>query len=260
MTVKLLMFSVHPHGMVTYLELEHGKTNSLDVRTSMNIVICDDDPNQRDTIRLCFVVSGSRHETVEFELGSDMLEYAGAHEYDLVFLDMGLPDMDGLEVLTKLRQLSNAPVIVISGNERLGTVAKALSIGADDYITKPFEPIELMARVEAVRRRSSNKSPRHKVFNASGLSIDFDRMIVMLDGKQVDLNLTEWDVLRVLLSEPGVVVDYRTLKQRAWGDSSISDAAVHMAMRRLRQKIDSGPGDERLIRSHRGIGYSVEEF
>ena len=223
----------------------------------MKVIICDDDPNQRDSIRVCFTVSGNTYEMAEFELGADMLDYLGTDDADLVFLDMGLPDMDGLDVLRQLRKSSDVPVIVVSGNDTTESVVKALAIGADDYITKPFEPIELMARVEAVTRRASGRVSERATFAAPGLLLDFDRKVATVDSDLVELNLTEWDLLRSLTADPGVVVGYSSLKQNAWGNTIVSDAAVHMAVRRLRQKLKRDSRDDELIRAHRGIGYSV---
>ncbi len=223
----------------------------------MKVIICDDDPNQRDSIRACFTVSGNKKDQVEFELGADMLDYLREHDADLVFLDMGLPDMDGLEVLRQIRKSSDVPVIVVSGNDTKESVVKALAIGADDYITKPFEPIELMARVEAVTRRASGRMSELSIFSSPGLLLDFTRKIATIDGGQVELNLTEWDLLRSLTDDPGVVIEYSSLKQNAWGNTTVSDAAVHMAVRRLRQKLSNDSHDDGLIRAHRGVGYSV---
>ncbi len=223
----------------------------------MKVIICDDDPNQRDTIRVCLAVSGRKYDIAEFELGADMLDYLGSCDVDLVFLDLGLPDMDGLDVLRQLRKSSDVPVIVVSGNDTIESVVKALAMGADDYITKPFEPIELMARVEAVTRRTSDRISERTTFAAPGLLFDFSRKVATVDGDQVELNLTEWDILRSLTEDPGVVVEYSSLKQKAWGNTTVSDAAVHMAVRRLRQKLNRDSREDGLIRAHRGIGYSV---
>ena len=149
------------------------------------------------------------------------------------------------------------PIIVVSGNDAKESVAKALTIGADDYITKPFEPIELMARVEAVTRRASGRLSKRAIFAANGLLLDFNRQVATVDGDRVNLNLTEWDLLRLLTDQPGVVIEYSSLKQKAWGNTTVSDAAVHMAVRRLRQKLHRDSLEDGLILSHRGIGYSV---
>ncbi len=226
----------------------------------LEIVICDDDPNQRDSIRVCFEISATNNHFSEFELGSDALDYLKQNSTDLIFLDMGLPDISGIEVLKQLRTYTDAPVIVVSGNDTTESVAQALTIGADDYVTKPFEPIELMARVEAVIRRSSDQRVERSVFSMDRIVLDFSRRQATVDGENVELNLTEWDVLKALLHEAGVVVEYQDLKELAWGTSEVSDAAVHMAIRRLRQKLNEEPSDqesEGLIRAHRGIGYSI---
>jgi len=226
----------------------------------LEIVICDDDPNQRDSIRVCLEMSGASKTFTEFELGADAIDHLKSNDADLIFLDMGLPDIAGLDVLRQLREHTDTPVIVVSGNDTTESVALALTIGADDYITKPFIPIELMARVEAVTRRAAGKKIERTKFSTDGLLLDFDRKQATVEGERVELNLTEWDVLTALLSDPGVVVEYSTLKQQAWGNDEVSDAAVHMAIRRLRQKLNQISAEEEsdgLIKSHRGIGYSV---
>ena len=180
------------------------------------------------------------------------LNISKATKPDLIFLDMGLPDISGLEVLRSLLDFTDAPVIVVSGNDTSESVAQALTISADDYITKPFVPIELMARVDSVVERTS--------FTAGEITLDFDRKQAAVSGNKVDLNLTEWDVLKGLPSKPGVVVDYSALKLQAWDSTDVSDAAVHMAIRRLRQKLkqvaSEAEGDG-LIRERRGIVYSI---
>jgi two-component system KDP operon response regulator KdpE len=225
----------------------------------LKFIICDDDPNQRDSIRVCLEISAVTHEFVEFELGSDAVNYLAKNEADLMLLDMGLPDIDGLEVLRRVRTNTDMPVIVVSGNDTTESVAMALTIGADDYITKPFTPIVLMARIDAVTRRVAGRKIERTTFATPGMLLDFDRKQATVDDQMVELNLTEWDVLKSLLSDPGVVVEYSTMKLRAWGSDAVSDAAVHMAIRRLRQKLkqETSASGEGLIRSHRGIGYSI---
>ena len=188
------------------------------------------------------------------------LNISKATKPDLIFLDMGLPDISGLEVLRSLLDFTDAPVIVVSGNDTSESVAQALTISADDYITKPFVPIELMARVDSVIRRASGRKVERTSFAAGEKTLDFDRKQAAVSGNKVDLNLTEWDVLKGLPSKPGVVVDYSALKLQAWDSTDVSDAAVHMAIRRLRQKLkqvaSEAEGDG-LIRERRGIVYSI---
>ena len=188
------------------------------------------------------------------------LNISKATKPDLIFLDMGLPDISGLEVLRSLLDFTDAPVIVVSGNDTSESVAQALTISADDYITKPFVPIELMARVDSVIRRASGRKVERTSFTAGEITLDFDRKQAAVSGNKVDLNLTEWDVLKGLPSKPGVVVDYSALKLQAWDSTDVSDAAVHIAIRRLRQKLkqvaSEAEGDG-LIRERRGIVYSI---
>jgi len=224
----------------------------------LKVVICDDDPAQRESIRLCFEISENRHEFEEFEFGNDAVDYIRANDPDLLFLDMGLPDIDGQQVLENVRESSDIPVIIISGNQQVNSVAKALASGADDYITKPFEPIILMARVEAVTRRTSSRVANQAEFKAGKLEANFSRHVATYDGTRIELNRTEWKILRALTINPGLVVTYRELKTSAWESGDVSDAAVHMAIRRLRGKLGGESVEDDQIKSHRGIGYSFE--
>ena len=159
----------------------------------MEIVICDDDPNQRDSIRVCLEMSGASKTFTELELGTDAVDHLKSNDADLIFLDMGLPDISGIDALRQIREHSDTPVIVVSGNDTSDSVAQALTIGADDYITKPFVPIELMARVEAVTRRAAGKKIERTKFSIDGLILDFDRKQATVEGERVELNLTEWE-------------------------------------------------------------------
>jgi two-component system KDP operon response regulator KdpE len=224
----------------------------------LKVVICDDDPAQRESIRLCFEISENRHEFEEFEFGNDTVDYIRHNDPDILFLDMGLPDIDGQQVLEKIRETSDIPVIIISGYHAINSVAKALASGADDYITKPFEPIILMARVEAVTRRTSSRITNQTEFKAGKLEANFSRHVAHYDGDRIELNRTEWKILRALTVNPGLVVTYRELKTSAWGSDDVSDAAVHMAIRRLRGKLGGESAEDGQVKSHRGIGYSFE--
>ena len=183
--------------------------------------------------------------------------YLSTSHADLVCLDLGLPDMDGLEVLRQLRKTSGAPAIIVSGNNSKESVVRAFAVGADDYITKPFAPMELMAGVGAVTRRAMGIKSKQTTFTAPGVMLDFNLRIATVDGDQVTLNINEWDLLQSLMQQPGAVIAYSRLKQKAWGDTVVTDVAVHMAIRRLHKKLNCSNRKVRLIRDHRGIGYSL---
>ena len=151
----------------------------------------------------------------------------------------------------------------MSGNYTTESIVKTRTLGTNDYITKPFEPIEFMARVESVTRRVAGRKIKLATLTSNGILFYFDRNHGTVDSQNIDLHLTEWDAMKALLVDPGVVVECSILKEHAWGNAKVTDAAVHMATRQLRQKLkpDSSELEHKgLIRAHRGIGYSISNY
>ena len=193
--------------------------------------------------------------------GQGMMVFA-SHQPDLVVLDLGLPDMDGEELLRKIRAGSTVPVIVLSARTDERDKISALDLGANDYITKPFSPGEMLARVRAALRSS-----RYSVLEApcgsfvlGDLELDYDRRQVFVDGAPVHLTQTEYNILALLSRHPGKVLTYATIIREIWGsmdEGSVKKLQVNMA--NIRKKLGVKPGENRYIANELGVGYRMED-
>jgi DNA-binding response OmpR family regulator len=198
--------------------------------------------------------------------GVDALALARETRPDLVVLDLGLPGIDGLEVCRVLRTFSDAYVVMLTARDAELDTIVGLSVGADDYVTKPFSPRELVARIRAMLRRPRDTAAPHTAAVSTeaqprvlaGLSIDIDRREVLLDGEPVTLTRTEFDVLAELSSRPGVVFSRRQLLEAVWSDTWFGDEhLVDVHVGNLRRKLGDTPGDARHVITVRGVGYRM---
>jgi DNA-binding response OmpR family regulator len=198
--------------------------------------------------------------------GVDALALARETRPDLVVLDLGLPGIDGLEVCRVLRTFSDAYVVMLTARDAELDTIVGLSVGADDYVTKPFSPRELVARIRAMLRRPRDTAAPHTAAVGTeaqprvlaGLSIDIDRREVLLDGEPVTLTRTEFDVLAELSSRPGVVFSRRQLLEAVWSDTWFGDEhLVDVHVGNLRRKLGDTPGDARHVITVRGVGYRM---
>lgn len=188
--------------------------------------------------------------------GGEGLEAARSGDFDLVLLDVLLPNLDGLEVCRRLRAQSQVPIIVITAKSELVDVVNGLDCGADDYLTKPFEVEELLARVRAVMRRGDSRGgPR---INVGNLEIAPDEVAVRKRGEPVALTATEFRLLLTLASAPGTVFSREDLLREVWGWDYLGESGmVNMAIKRLRDKLEDDPGDPRIVETVRGFGYRL---
>lgn len=178
---------------------------------------------------------------------------------NVILLDLGLPDMDGLDVLHRIRSWSSTPVIVISARTKEQDKVTALDSGADDYITKPFGTSELMARIRTSLRHSRPNVQTH-IYQAGGLTIDFDKRQILLDGKEVHLTQIEFQLLSLLAENSGKVLTYGTIMNAIWGpymDNNNQILRVNMA--NIRRKIEENPAQPRYVFTEIGIGYRMIE-
>lgn len=185
--------------------------------------------------------------------GRDGLARAAEHPPALVILDLGLPDIDGIDVVRRLRERSEVPIIILSARTDERQKVRALDAGADDYLTKPFGTAELMARVRAALRRSGGAAP---VFERDGLSIDLERRRVRRNGDDVHLTPTEFKLLARLVQDRGRVVTHRRLLADVWGPDFVDHTHyLRIYMGQLRAKIETNPTDPRHLMTETGVGY-----
>lgn len=179
---------------------------------------------------------------------------------DLIVLDLNLPDMDGLKVCQTIRQKSNIPILMLTARDSISDKLRGFEYGADDYIVKPFEYLEVVARIKACLRRANLQSAKRDVLDFGRLKIDLRKREVYLEGKPVKLTKKEFDLLKVLASHPGEVLSRDFLRRELWPQKEIYpwSRALDVHVQRLRQKIEADPEHPRYIITHPGVGYRFE--
>ena len=223
------------------------------------ILLIEDEPQMRRFLRITLQSNGYR--LVETETGAEGLLQAASRNPDVVLLDLGLPDMDGIEVTTRLREWTQTPVIVISAREQEQDKVKALDAGADDYLTKPFNAGELLARIRvalrhALRQRSGRQEP---VFSLYNLRVDLAQRQVFLDDREVHLTPIEYKLLTTLIRHAGKVITHRQLLTEVWGAAHVNEVQyLRVYMTQLRHKLESDPARPRFLMNEPGIGYRLK--
>ena len=219
-------------------------------------LVVDDEQQIRRFLRAAFELDGFAVE--EAETGQGALRLATLKHPDLVILDLGLPDMDGGEVLDRLRAWSNVPLIVLSVRSNEAEKVRLLERGADDYVVKPFGMAELLARAQAAMRRYVRVSTGEPVIKIGPLSIDLAARIVTIDGERVMLTPKEYRLLQLLAQHAGNVVTHQFLLKEIWGSPHMQDTHyLRIFMRKLRQKIEADPTRPRILLTELGIGYRL---
>lgn len=224
----------------------------------MKVLLIEDAEEIVDTISLCFELRWPGVNVISTAEGGQGLTLTETESPDVVILDLGLPDMDGFEVLKKIRAFSNVPIIIVTVRSEEMDKIKGLELGADDYITKPFSHMELLARIQAVLRRTSvpESKVKEKPFYSSGLNIDFATRTVVVDGQPVKLTPTEYNLLHYLVMNADTTLTHRALLEKVWGEEYLdSPEYLKVYIQRLRNKLEVDPGKPQLIISQRGIGY-----
>lgn len=221
------------------------------------VLIVEDEPGLRRFLRVTLANAGFR--VLETERGGEALDLAAARVPDLLLLDLGLPDMDGMAVLQELRRWSAAPVIVLTARDTESDKVRALDGGADDYLTKPFSAQELMARIRvALRHASRRPGPDEPVFQTGGLRVDLARRRVTVDEEEVHLTPTEFTLLSTLVKNAGKVLTHRQLLNAAWGPDYGGEAHyLRVYMAQIRRKIERDPANPRYLRTETGVGYRL---
>ena len=223
------------------------------------LVVEDDRP-----IRNLIVTTLKTHDYkyLAAENGSSAILEASSHNPDIVLLDLGLPDMEGVEVIKKIRTWSNMPIIVISARSEDTDKIEALDAGADDYITKPFSVEELLARIRVTQRRlavmQSGEQLESSVFENGGLKIDYTAGCTYLKGEELHLTPIEYKLLCLLSRNVGKVLTHTYITQQIWGRSWENDvASLRVFMATLRKKLEKEPGSPQYIQTHIGVGYRM---
>jgi two-component system, OmpR family, KDP operon response regulator KdpE len=216
------------------------------------VLICDDETQILRALRV--ILRDAGYEALPADSGEDALDAAAVRHPDAAIIDLVLPGIDGVEVCRQLREWSEMPIIVLSAVGEEDAKVRALAGGADDYVTKPFGPRELIARLEAVLRRVTS-GPEESVIRADGLEVDLAARVVRRDGREVHLTPTEFDLLRVLVRNRGRLVTYRELLVAVWGAGYADDTQVLRAhVANLRRKIEPEQG-ARYVKTDPRIGY-----
>jgi two-component system KDP operon response regulator KdpE len=224
----------------------------------MKVLVIEDDPGIIEVVSLCFQLRWSGTTVVSASTGNQGLELVETESPDVVILDIGLPDVDGYQILKEIRRFSDVPVLMLTVRSEDTDVARGLELGADDYITKPFSHIELIARVQAVLRRAQGLpvTDEERPFISGKLSVDFNRNEVMLDGNLVKLTSTERKLLYHLIRNEGRILSHESLLTKVWGDSYV-DARdlLRVHIQHLRQKLEDNIESPNIIVTEHGIGY-----
>ena len=222
------------------------------------ILVVEDDKPVRTLITTTLKANGYRF--IEALTGEEAILQATSHNPDIILLDLGLPDMDGVEIIRKVRSWSNVPIIVISARSEDSDKIGALDSGADDYLTKPFSVEELLARLRVTQRRLAMLGAEHAdtVFVNGSLRIDYAAGCAYLDESELHLTPIEYKLLCLLAQNVGKVLTHTYITQKIWGNSWENDiASLRVFMATLRKKLESAPDSPQYIQTHIGVGYRM---
>lgn len=222
-----------------------------------HILVVDDEPQIRRFLRTSLGAQGYR--LSEASNVAEAVALAEKEKPDLVVLDLGLPDGEGFDVIERLRRSSQVPIVVLSvRNDEQGKV-RALDLGADDYVTKPFGMEELMARVRTALRHRLQVQGETPLFKSGPLTVDLVRRVVAVDGAEVKLSAKEYDLLRTLVAHAGKVLTHGFLLKEVWGPAHTEDVQyLRVYIRQLREKIEAEPTRPQLILTETGVGYRLK--
>lgn len=225
----------------------------------LSLLVVEDDAPVRNLITTTLKTHDYKYLTAS--TGASAIMEASSHNPDIVLLDLGLPDMDGVEVIKKIRTWSNMPIIVISARSEDTDKIDALDAGADDYLTKPFSVEEMLARLRAMQRRlasAQNGTGGSAVFHNGSLQVDYAAGCAYIDGDELRLTPIEYKLLSLLSQNAGKVLTHTFITQKIWGSSWENDiASLRVFMATLRKKLEAAPGSPQYIQTHIGIGYRM---
>ena len=226
-----------------------------------NVLVCDDEKDIVSALKIYLASEG--YQVFEAYNGREALEIMNRETVHLVLMDIMMPEMDGIQAMVKIREISNVPVILLTAKSEDTDKILGLTVGADDYITKPFNPVELQARVKSQIRRymllgSGNQQMEAK-FSIGGIEMDDRAKEVTLDGEIVNLTRTEYDILKLLMEHPGEVYSPNQIYERVWKEDAFgTENTVAVHIRHLREKIEYNPAEPRYLKVVWGRGYKME--
>ena len=226
-----------------------------------SILVCDDDKQIVEAIDI--YLTGEGFEVIKAYDGAEALELLKTHTVNLMILDVMMPGLDGIRTTLKVRETSSIPIIILSAKSEDADKILGLNIGADDYITKPFNILEVKARIKAILRRNSKKSRQEpqqtkKVIEAGDLTLDSDSRRVFIASREINLTAKEFDLLELLVCNPGKVYSREELLRFVWGNRAAAGGdvrTVDVHVRRLREKIEPSPSDPKYVHTKWGVGY-----
>ena len=226
-----------------------------------NILICDDQPDIVNALKIYLKPEG--YQLFEAFTGEQALETVRKEDIHLILLDIMMPQMDGITATAKIREFSNVPIILLTAKSETEDKVLGLNVGADDYITKPFVPVEVLARVRSQLRRYAKLGSRPEeapgVLTIGAVTLDDRTKSVQVDGENVALTPTEYAILRLLMANPGKVFSTKALYESVWQEAALgSEGAVAVHIRHLREKIEINPSEPRYLKVVWGQGYKME--
>jgi two-component system KDP operon response regulator KdpE len=224
---------------------------------SVRVLVVDDEKAIRKTLRVALAARG--YVVLEAATGAEALEKSVSSHPDVIVLDLGLPDVDGIEVIREIRKRAKTPVIILSVRDDIADKVEALDAGADDYLTKPFSITELLARLKAVMRRLL-PADQDEIYRAGALSIDVARHEVTIKGNRINLTPTEYDVLKLLVINADRVVTHRQILEEIWNKPDDMEGVLHLlrvTISNLRSKIEPDPDRPIHVLTEPGIGYRL---
>ena len=226
-----------------------------------NVLICDDQPDIVNALKIYLAPEGYNLYTAA--TGKEALALVQSHDIHLILLDIMMPEMDGITATSRIREISNVPIILLTAKSQSEDVVLGLNTGADDYITKPFVPVEVLARVRSQLRRYAQLGSRAEdnshILTVGAIVLDDISKTVTVDGEPVFLTPIEHSILRLLMRNPGMVYSTKALYEAVWREAAIgSEGAVAVHIRHLREKIEINPSEPRYIKVVWGQGYKME--
>lgn len=222
------------------------------------ILIVDDEVQLRKLLIL--TLEGSGYKVIEARSGHEAVSFAATYRPELIILDLGLPDIKGQEALRLIREWSEIPIIILSVQDDSETIVEALSAGADDYMTKPFDANELLARIKVCLRRSLKKDHEQTVFEVKHLKVDLTARLVYKNEEEVKLTSTEYDLLRYFIKNTNKVLTNRQILKEIWGPGSVEQSQYpRVYVRYLRAKLENDPNHPELILTEPGVGYRLKK-